>query len=505
MRTSILFLRLASRRAAWCSFLLVCLCFQAAARDSDFAARIHTNVSGETMPYRLLTPQDYDPAKRYPLVLFFHGAGERGTNNTAPLVHGTSLFARPENRDKFPCFLVVPQCPANQQWVDMPWGADSGTRPEKPSAAMTLALEILEKVVHEFSIDTNRLYVTGLSMGGYGTWDCITRFPERFAAAAPVCGGGDEKTVTPQAAKVPVWTFHSDDDGTVKVQRTRNMVAAMRAAGGQPKYFEYWGLGHASWGRAYSEPELLPWMFAQRLGHPDTVTLTNKPPELPRVARFPDDAAFPGQGPIRKWDWFKNLWRERRLAWWNNRDKDKGAVVFLGDSITQGWGSLKKDFPDLKVANRGISGDLTRGVLYRLKEDVLDLNPRAVVLLIGTNDLEDGGDPEIIAQNLKLILSAFKAHNPRMPVIVCKVMPSSAKMRRPADKIQQVNARVADLVKSDPQFILCDTWTIFANEQGDATKEEFPDLLHLNPAGYAKWAEALRPIFAKLNLAEPPK
>jgi len=95
-------------------------------------------------------------------------------------------------------------------------------------------------------------------------------------------------------------------------------------------------------------------------------------------------------------DWFRALWRERRLKWWNDRERDQGAVVFLGDSITQGWASLAKDFPDLKVANRGISGDVTRGVLYRLKEDVLDLNPAAVVLLIGTNDLEDGGEPELM-------------------------------------------------------------------------------------------------------------
>lgn len=484
-------------------FGLLALALQSAlaAQPDLFAARVFINNAGQIMPYRLLTPKDYDATKRYPLVLFFHGAGERGTNNQAQLLHGTRLFISPENRDKFPCFVVAPQCPDKQQWVDMPWGADSGTRPEKPSAAMSLALGILDSVIQEFSVETNRLYVTGLSMGGYGTWDCISRFPSRFAAGAPVCGGGDEKTITSEVARVPVWAFHSDDDTVVKVGRTRNMIAAMRTAGGQPKYFEYWGLGHGSWDRAYSEPELLPWMFAQRLGQPDTFTLTTRSPELPPVARFPDDAAFPGQGPIRKWDWFKNLWRERRLKWWQDREKDKGAVVFLGDSITQGWGSLKKDFPDLKVANRGISGDLTRGVLYRLKEDVLDLNPKAVVLLIGTNDLEDGGDPEVIAQNMKLIFAALKAHNPQMPVIVCKVMPSSAKMRRPADKIEKVNALVDDLIKGDSQFIRCDTWTLFANEQGDAKKEEFPDLLHLNAAGYAKWAEALRPIFAKLKLA----
>ena len=243
-------------------------------------------------------------------------------------------------------------------------------------------------------------------------------------------------------------------------------------------------------------------MFAQRLGQPDTFTLQTKAPELPAVAKFPEDSAFPGQGPIRKYDWFRNLWTERRLKWWNDRAKDKGAVVFLGDSITQGWGSLKKDFPDFKTANRGISGDVTRGVLFRLKEDVLDLDPKAVVLLIGTNDLEENGEPEVIAANVKLILAACKARHPQMPVIVCQVMPSHASKKRPADKIQKINALMGDIVKADPLFVSCDTYSLFADANGDAKKEEFPDLLHPNATGYAKFAEALRPIFTKLHVGK---
>jgi lysophospholipase L1-like esterase/poly(3-hydroxybutyrate) depolymerase len=502
MKSRPLFDLWATRRVTLLSLLCLSFGMRLAVGADDYAPRIFTNASGQTIPYRLLTPKDYDSSKKYPLVFFFHGAGERGTDNKAQLVHGTSLFAQADKREKFPCFVLAPQCPNNQQWVDMPWGTDSGVRPAQPSASMRLALEALDAVLKEFSVDASRLYVTGLSMGGYATWDCMTRFPDRFAAGVPICGGGDEKTVTAMVAKVPVWAFHSDDDGVVKVKRTRNMIKAMRDAGGQPKYFEYFGLGHFSWGKAYGEPELLPWMFAQRLGQPDTFVLQTKAPELPAVARFPDDAAFPGQGPIRKMDWFQNLWRERRLKWWNERERDHGAVVFLGDSITQGWGSLKTDFPDFKVANRGISGDVTRGVLYRLKEDVLDLDPKAVVLLIGTNDLEENGEPEVIAQNVKLILAACKARSSKVPVIVCKVMPSDASKKRPADKIQKLNALVDEVVKADPQFIRCDTYTIFANDQGNAKPGEFPDLLHPNAAGYAKFTQALRPIFVNLSLAK---
>ena len=197
-------------------------------------------------------------------------------------------------------------------------------------------------------------------------------------------------------------------------------------------------------------------------------------------------------------DWFRKLWCERRSQWWHDRERDHGAVVFLGDSITQGWGTLAKDFPDLKVANRGISGDLTRGVWYRLQEDVLDLDPRAVVLLIGTNDLEDGGEPEVIVANVKAILEACRRHNTKMPVIVCQVMPSDASKHRPAEQIRRINELLAAAVKDQPQVRLCDSWTIFADAHGNAKPEEFPDLLHPNAAGYAKWAAALRPLLANL-------
>jgi hypothetical protein len=141
-------------------------------------------------------------------------------------------------------------------------------------------------------------------------------------------------------------------------------------------------------------------------------------------------------------------------------------------------------------------------VLLRLEHDVLSLQPRAVVLLIGTNDLEEGADPETIAANLKLILAKLKAHDPNLPVVLCQVFPSSESKKRPADKIQRLNQLYAAAVKGDAQVTLLDTWTLFANAQGDAKPEEFPDLLHLNPAGYAKWQAALHPIFATLDLVE---
>jgi lysophospholipase L1-like esterase len=215
------------------------------------------------------------------------------------------------------------------------------------------------------------------------------------------------------------------------------------------------------------------------------------------------DDGLPGAGPIRRYDWFQNVWRERRSAWARQVDQDQHAVVFLGDSITQGWGGgLGAAFPGVKVANRGISGDTTRGVLLRLGEDVLAINPAAVVLLIGTNDLEEGASPEVIAGNLKLILSGLEQHDRRMPIVLCQVFPSSMAKKRPPDQIKAVNALYRAAVKNDAQVTYLETWPLFADAAGDAIAGEFPDLLHPNEAGYAKWAAALRPILATLGLSE---
>jgi lysophospholipase L1-like esterase len=215
------------------------------------------------------------------------------------------------------------------------------------------------------------------------------------------------------------------------------------------------------------------------------------------------DDGLPGAGPIRRYDWFQSLWRERRSAWAQRVGQDQNAVVFLGDSITQGWrGRLGAAFPGVKVANRGISGDTTRGVLLRLEEDVLALHPAAVVLLIGTNDLEEGATPEIVAGNLKLIVAALERHDRRLPIVLCEVFPSSATKKRPADAIKALNGLYRAAVKNDPQVTYLETWPLFADPKGDASPGEFPDLLHPNEKGYARWAAALRPVFATLGLSE---
>jgi lysophospholipase L1-like esterase len=213
------------------------------------------------------------------------------------------------------------------------------------------------------------------------------------------------------------------------------------------------------------------------------------------------DDGLPGAGPFRREDWFQHLWAERRAAWASQVKQDQGALVFLGDSITQGWGDVGSSFPGLKTANRGISGDTSRGVLIRLQEDVVALNPSGVVLLIGTNDIELKADPSVIAANVKLIITALRQHNPAMPVVLCEVLPSSATKNRPAQTVRRLNELYMEAASDETQVTVLDTWSLFANVHGDAKEEEMPDLLHPNLVGYAKWASALRPIFETVGLA----
>ncbi len=226
--------------------------------------------------------------------------------------------------------------------------------------------------------------------------------------------------------------------------------------------------------------------------------------ELPPELAIPEtDEGLPGAGLILREDWFQEVWNERRGSWQGREQEDQGALVFLGDSITQGWGEdFHGAFEGAKLANRGISGDTTRGMLIRMENDVLALNPRGIVMLMGTNDLANKVPVESIAGNVKLILEKLKDHDSDMPIVFCLVMPASAKKNRPADKIQELNRAYSQLVQGDPQINVIDTWTLFANADGDAKLEEFPDLLHPNELGYEKWAEALQPVLVKLGFLE---
>lgn len=228
-----------------------------------FAKRQFKDAEGRILLYRILQPARIQAGQKYPLVLFLHGAGERGNDNTKPLIHGVKSFATAEFLEKYPCYVVLPQCPENTKWADIDWAVEKVIFPERESETAQLVMQCLDGIEKEFPIDRDREYVTGLSMGGFGTWDAIVRHPRRFAAAVPVCGGVN-LSQAPLIAHVPIWAFHGAKDQVVKVERSREIVAALNAAGGQPKYVEYPDVGHDSWNGAYKDRDLYEWLFAQR-------------------------------------------------------------------------------------------------------------------------------------------------------------------------------------------------------------------------------------------------
>ena len=216
---------------------------------------------GETLNYRIYLPANIPAGKKVPLVLFFHGAGERGDDNTAQLKHGVTNLVQYAMTNG-PAIVIAPQCPKDQQWVNTNWSAPSHIMPSMPSSPMKLALLLLQDALAKLPVDLNRVYVTGVSMGGYGTWDAIQRKTDLFAAAIPICGGGDS-TRAQSLKNIPIWAFHGDKDTAVPVTRSRDMVSALQACGGKIQYREYPGAGHDVWTRTYADPSVLAWLFAQ--------------------------------------------------------------------------------------------------------------------------------------------------------------------------------------------------------------------------------------------------
>ncbi len=243
--------------------VVILLLFGCKEKGTRYESHIfNSNKNEKTLLYRFLKPLKYRKNIEYPLVIFLHGAGERGEDNMKQLMHGAKIFETKENLKKYPTFVIAPQCPKGQRWVEVDWSLEKHSMPENPSEPVALLMELIESVENQYNIDKDRIYVTGLSMGGFGTWDLLARYPDVFSAGAPVCGGADVTTAK-IIKDIPIWAFHGSIDKTVNPQRTRDMINAIIDAGGNPKFTEYDSVAHNSWDNAYGDPKLLEWMFKQ--------------------------------------------------------------------------------------------------------------------------------------------------------------------------------------------------------------------------------------------------
>lgn len=233
------------------------------AQASLFSYEKFTNGKGDTLKYRQLFP-DYNPQRKLPLVIFLHGAGERGNDNEAQLKWGVPNFATDQNMQLHPAFVIAPQCPKNASWANITRDANgSGIQMAKTATKqMELLIALIQEFSKKFPVDTNRIYITGLSMGGFGTFDAIERYPNLFAAAVPVCGGGDISKAS-SIKHIPIWIFHGAQDATVSPSLSLSMVDALTKSGAKPGYTQYPEVGHFSWIAAYSDHLMMDWLFRQ--------------------------------------------------------------------------------------------------------------------------------------------------------------------------------------------------------------------------------------------------
>jgi len=224
----------------------------------------------DVMPYRILLPEGYDSLKKYPLIIFLHGSGERGNDNEKQLSHGTDLFLKEENRKKFPAFVVFPQCSEDSYWCNAKRSLDSNDEHTfsflengEPTKAMELLQQLIHSLIKEYPVQKEQVYIGGLSMGGMGTFEIVRREPNLFAAAFPICGGAHPATAG-KLTKTSWWIFHGEKDNVVPPEFSIKMADQLKKAGAKVKFTLYPNANHNSWDSAFAEPELLSWLFSQR-------------------------------------------------------------------------------------------------------------------------------------------------------------------------------------------------------------------------------------------------
>ena len=220
----------------------------------------------DTLNYRILKPLDYDSSKKYPLHLVLHGSGERGNDNVSQLIHGGNLFLKKENREEYKSWVIFPQCSKNDRWPSIlkdQWDKNFENKTIKPNKSLGLVLKLMDKFIEKKQVDKQRIYVSGLSMGGMGTFEMLFRRPDMFAAATPICGNGITQLAKSYATKVPVWIFHGSDDKVVSPKHSLNMAKAIIEAGGSPKMTLYENVRHGSWNNAFEEKDFLKWIHSK--------------------------------------------------------------------------------------------------------------------------------------------------------------------------------------------------------------------------------------------------
>jgi predicted peptidase len=250
-------------------FIFCVLSFSLSAQNLSLYEKKKFVIENDTMPYRILLPVNFNPSKKYPLIIVLHGSGERGNDNEMQLVHGASLFLNEEIRKKYPAIIVFPQCSEKSYWSNVKTDTShEGKRmftfleDGKPTRAMQTLQKLVQKIMHVYPVSKNRVYIGGLSMGGMGTFEIVMRNPKMFAAAFPICGGANP-SVAKKIKNTDWWIFHGAQDNVVDPEYSISMFEALKKQQAKVKLTIYPEANHNSWDSAFAEKDLLPWLFAR--------------------------------------------------------------------------------------------------------------------------------------------------------------------------------------------------------------------------------------------------
>ena len=448
--------------------------------SSHFKERtlLHTGgpYKNELFSYRLLEPPKVEEGKRYPIILFLHGAGERGTDNKSTLRHFPERMITPERRRDFPCYIVVPQCRPGALWGARSWTAKPELRLKNDaSEQLKVAMRALADCVSAFPVDRNRIYLTGMSMGGFGTWELAMRWPGVFAAVAPICGGGPEPDSF-RLVGTSLFAAHGDADRVIPVQRSRGMIQALKGYGANPRYNEYPKVGHDSWNQAYGGEDLLKWMFDQELD--------------PKAYVKESDRVFTESA--------KKLGSEQ-------------SVLFFGDSITE-YGARPGGFIDrlkkmsegtqLRIAASGIGGQRVADLAARVDRDVLPKKANIVVLYVGLNDVWQqanlGGSAKQYESELEALARKIQSSGSKLLLVTPGLIgelrrnPHDAQLNAYAQAVRRISTRLStelvDLRECMPAY------SLVVNSIGNPNGVLTTDGVHLSRAG----DEFMRALVARM-------
>lgn len=424
-------------------------------------------IDGGSFPYQLLVPSKLEEGKTYPLVLFLHGAGERGSDNQRQKNHFPKRMQRMMADGGVQGFVLAPQCPADVWWTARTRGGMRGPFLDQPAEPqLRAAMAALEKVVHTHPVDRDRIALTGLSMGGFGSWELAARRPGWFSGVIPICGGGNPRTLAPLAG-LPIQVWHGAADRVVPPEASRMMVRALEERGIAVDYHELPEVGHHSWGAAYGDEGVLAQLWQTRRDPAARVEAAAL-----QLARVVDP--------------------EERIA-------------FLGDSITQA-GNRPKGYVDqiravlatqhkkVHVIPAGISGHKVPDLLARYRKDVVEPGATVVFIYIGINDVwhsvRDRGTPaDVFEAGLHELIDGLQGTGAEVvlatPSVIGEKTPGENSLDEMLDQYAQISRRVA----AQQGLVLCDLRRQFqehlrifgnpAQDRGCLTT----DGVHLNAAG----------------------